>query len=195
MMAASARVAQPPPQAVAAAAALPSSITPTGNNKKKWKSKVSGQTYTSPYNSILMQPTDGGLQLTPELAGFLNATNVWHGVASEQGNTVPICVPTSKFARHVERVSSQPSSIPPTNNELQWNERQWDERGSNVAATPTATSTTTPVTCLVWDFKTKVIHAAQPVYDIENDWYDTPNLGAQVNARYLYKGDWPNDLL
>ena len=79
-MAAGERVAQPPP---AAAATLPSSITPTRNNKKKQKSKVSEQNYTSPYNSMPMQPTDGGPQLPAALAGFLNATTVWHGVASD----------------------------------------------------------------------------------------------------------------
>ena len=64
-----------------------------------------------------------------------------------------------------------------------------------MAAAPTATSTTSPVTYLVRDFKTEIINAAQPVYDIKNDRYDTPNLGAQVNARYLYQGDLPEDLL
>jgi len=61
-----------------------------------------------------------------------------------------------------------------------------------VAAVPT---TTPPVTRLVQDFKTKVIRAAQPVFDLERDQYDTPDSGAEVNARLLYKGELPNDLL
>ena len=51
------------------------------------------------------------------------------------------------------------------------------------------------MTRLVRDFKTQISNAVQSVYDIENDQYDTPDSGSQVNAEYLYNGDLHDSLL
>ena len=170
-----------PPGVAAAAAAearLFNSVTPTRQQQR---------------NSATATPHNLPKNLLSTMGCYYQAEQQWNHVQSAAGNEMEIRVPSTKMKNHIEDLRSR---SPKRQLEEEW--EQLPEQPDSVPAAAAATTSTTaltPVGALVQDLKTKVIHAAQPIVNLDTDTVDAPDSGAQANAMYLYNGTLHDGLL